>query len=110
MQAPDAGGVSVIPPVCLMDEAPWFEAVCSTVLSVFACFCMFFPSVLSLHHVSALNQLMYHKGNLKNNYFVLTQFFPNEECLPLCGQALISMSPFVLVWKRNRSTKQTEQK
>lgn len=66
-------------------------------------------SALPLHHVSVLHQLMYHKGNLKNNYFVLAQFVPYNECLPLCGQALISMPFFVLVWKRNRSAKQTEQ-
>lgn len=36
-------------------------------------------SVLSLHHVSALHQLMYHKGNPRNNYFVLIQLFSNNQ-------------------------------
>lgn len=39
----------------------------------------------------------------------MIQFFLKIESWPLCGQALISMPSFVLVWKRNRSTKQTEQ-
>lgn len=57
-----------------------------------------------------LHRLTYHKGNLKNIYFVLLPFFPSNECLALCGQAVISMLSFVLVWKRNRSAEQTEQK
>lgn len=83
MQAPSAAGVSVTSSARLADGAPWFELRRAS------------------SHVSQKEP---------EKYFVLLPFFPNNKCLPLRGQVVTSMLSFVLVWKRNRSAEQTEQK
>lgn len=69
-----------------------------------------FSTATSLHYPCTMSVLCISSCITKATWKIIILFWLNSvPIMSVCGQALISMPFFVLVWKRNRSAKQTEQ-